>query len=44
MGTRQGLNDGTIFVRTLRIPPIWKFFPAATCPRANYVDVAASNL
>lgn len=38
-GTQQGLNVGTLFSRSLRLPPIWIFKVAATCPRATYAAV-----
>jgi hypothetical protein len=35
-GTQQGLNTGTLFSRSLRIPPIWSYQSARLCPRATY--------
>ena len=42
-GTKQGLNSGKIFSRSLRVPTIWVFQPASTCPRATYASPAASQ-
>lgn len=41
-GTQQGLNTGTLFSRSLRVPPIWNFFTATTCPRATDVSAAST--
>ena len=41
-GTQQGLNTGTLFTRSLRVPAIWNFYAATTCPRASYATAAAS--
>ena len=41
-GTQQGLNTGTLFSRSLRVPAIWNFYPASTCPRATYASPAST--
>ena len=41
-GTQQGLNAGTLFTRSLRVPAIWNFFSATTCPRASYATAAST--
>ena len=35
-GTQQGLNAGTLFTRSLRLPPIWNFYTATVCRHATY--------
>lgn len=40
-GTRQGMNAGTLFTRSLRVPPMWYFYPASVCPRASYASAAS---
>ena len=41
-GTQQGLNPGTIFTRSLRVPAIWNFFSATACPRATHATPAST--
>lgn len=41
-GTQQGLNAGTLFTRSMRVPPIWNYFPGTTCPRATYSATAST--
>ena len=41
-GTQQGLNAGTLFTRSLRVPAIWNFYSATVCPRAMYATPAST--
>ena len=42
-GTQQGINTGTLFSRSLRVPPIWSFFTSTICPRASYPTATNGN-